>query len=159
MVVAGSITVRKIPLLCMLLKISAVACAALFILGCPRNPSPSGSKEDLTGTWQFTVRSDCEGLGISQDRLILHVGGQLEQHVRFQNGKSYDSVNEHWSFDPPQKVELNRILLPVAMQPVGFAYQDKLRAVLSVQFSNPPEIVVAPGNNCRYVRVSQTAGE
>ena len=142
-----------------LLKLSSVTCAAFLVTSCPRNPSPAGNKEDLAGTWQFAVRSDCAGLGILQDRLILHGSGQMEQHVRFQSGRSYDSSTEHWSFDPPKKVDLNQILLPLATQPGGYAYQDKLRAVLNVQFSNPPEIAVATGNNCRYVRVSPDAGD
>jgi hypothetical protein len=74
----------------------------------------------------------------------------MEQHLKMLNGKSYDSVQEHWEYVADRSISLDRRLTVTDSQYAGIPESE----VLIVEFSEPPAIVLNPDQDCFYERFS-----
>ena len=92
------------------------------------------------------IRHDCQDWGIESDKLILHSDDRLEQHLKFLNGKKFDSAQEHWEYTPNNGISLNRRLTA----PAGTLESEGL----IVEFSEPPVILLNPDEDCFYQKIS-----
>jgi hypothetical protein len=119
-------------------------------LGCRSKPNSEEARKLLAGKWRLESRHDCNHWGIDSDILILHADGRMEQHLKLLNGKSYDSVQEHWEYIPDDSISLDQRLTVTNPQYAGIPESE----VLIVEFSEPPAIVLNPDQDCVYQRFS-----
>jgi hypothetical protein len=128
------------------LRVSLLLLIAFAIVGCRRTPNPAVAHRILTGKWSLVIRHDCQDWGIESDILILHSDGRLEQHLKFLNGKKFESAHEHWEYSADNGIFLNRRLTASAGTPETEG--------LIVEFSEPPVIVLNPDQDCFYQKSS-----
>jgi hypothetical protein len=119
-------------------------------LACRRTPNSEEARRLLAGKWRLISRHDCKHWDVDSDVLILHSDGRMEQHLKMLNGKSYDSVQEHWEYVADRSISLDRRLTVTDSQYAGIPESE----VLIVEFSEPPAIVLNPDQDCFYERFS-----
>jgi hypothetical protein len=127
-----------------------VALAFFGMLGCRRKPNSEEASKILAGKWRLVSRHDCKHWGVDSDVLVLHANGRMEQHLKLLNGRSYDSVQEHWAYIPDHSISLDRRL---AVSDPQYARLPESE-ILIVEFSEPPVIVLNPDQDCFYERFS-----
>jgi hypothetical protein len=127
-------------------SIPAVVLALLLILAACKK-SPIEHDKLLQGTYLLETRyGGCDSKNVVSDQLVLHAGGELEQHSILKAGP-YDSARQHWKYIPEDSVSLND-WFDFTDNPTG----KPERAVLLVDFEQPTTILVNPDSPCVYVK-------
>jgi hypothetical protein len=142
-----------------------VAPTFLTLLACHRaEPTAEERFVELQGTWEYMIRHDCQGIPIRSDTLTLHPDGTFDQETVTKDGRSINSVGQHWAYMEKNHISLDKrrdwdnhsdpSIARRAPDRSNSNSSDGIAEleVLIVQFGSPPVILVNPDSDCLYVK-------
>ena len=123
----------------------------LLFSGCHK-PSSAERREALVGTWHVVFGHDCRDYHIKSDTLDLNADGTFTQSVVADDGRTYRSGLEHWTYRYPNSIELDRrrdfLVSQINRDLVGTPELESL----IVRSGYPPVIVLNPHSDCMYAK-------
>jgi hypothetical protein len=141
-------SVSRVPHKIILLPLLLIAIATCSC----QQPTYAVRAAELTGKWKLIFGHDCQGYGIKSDNLLLRSDGTFDQIVAADDGRRFESLGQKWGFMPPSSIAFDRLRNFLVPQ-----YQKELvgapeYAVLAVQFTSPPTVLIHPHSDCFYAK-------
>jgi hypothetical protein len=133
----------------MLRKLAPIA-LVIVLASCDTGADPATAARVLPGEYAFRPNNGCTYGPVKSDQLILYPNGTYDQHLRLQDGRSFDSTGQKWVFISRHNIGMESRW----DYPAGAKAPIRESDSLVVEFSKPPVIVIDPDNNCFYEQVA-----